>query len=240
MAQPTGGGATPAFEWLVNGIASATGDHLYYTPLNGDKVVATMISAATCAQPAVVTDSLTMTVDSTVVPVVSITHPGTLQPGQAITFTALATNGITSPAYQWLINATYIAGATSATFISPPLNYGDTVLCIVTNNGRCGATWGRGYVVLPGYTGVHQIAGMSSINIFPNPNKGLFTIRGIINGAQAACSVTDIWGRTIYAGDLPVTQGVIDCPVKLNAPAGTYTLTISAGGAVANYRLVIQ
>ena len=55
--------------------------------------------------------------------------------GSQVTFTATATNGGSSPAYQWKVNGTN-AGTNTATYAYAPAN-GDVVTCVLTSNATC-------------------------------------------------------------------------------------------------------
>ncbi|MBD1393452.1 NHL domain-containing protein [Mucilaginibacter glaciei] len=59
--------------------------------------------------------------------------------GEAITFTAQATNGGNNPTYQWMVNGLN-AFTGDALFTSSVLKTGDNVTCVVTNNDGCAPT----------------------------------------------------------------------------------------------------
>ena len=63
----TGGGSTPTYEWLVNGlaIAGATSSAFTRIPLDGDVITVTMTTSAACATTTSTSTSLTMTVITT-------------------------------------------------------------------------------------------------------------------------------------------------------------------------------
>ena len=56
--------------------------------------------------------------------------------GTAVTFTATATNGGTTPSYQWKVNGVN-AGTNSSTFTSTTLTNGQVVTCVITASGNC-------------------------------------------------------------------------------------------------------
>ncbi len=140
-ATPTNGGTTPAYQWKVNGTNVGTNSATFTTTTltNGQIVTCVLTSNATCAIPASVTsNSITMTVNSVVVPSVSIVaNPGsTICTGTSVTFTATPTNGGVTPAYQWKVNGTN-AGTNSATFTTTTLTNGQIVTCVLTSNATC-------------------------------------------------------------------------------------------------------
>jgi uncharacterized protein (TIGR02145 family) len=56
--------------------------------------------------------------------------------GIPVTFTAIATNGGASPAYQWRVNATNANNATNSSYTYTPVN-GDVVTCLMTSSEAC-------------------------------------------------------------------------------------------------------
>lgn len=70
-------------------------------------------------------------------PSVTIAPPGTLCPGQAITFTANGTNWGSAPTFQWSQNGSIVAGATNSTWNTNSLAAQFTVSVFVTSNSPC-------------------------------------------------------------------------------------------------------
>jgi len=65
-ATPTNGGASPLYQWKVNGniISGATNrTYIYYSPANNDAVTCVMTSSTTCAANPATSNTLTMTVN---------------------------------------------------------------------------------------------------------------------------------------------------------------------------------
>lgn len=139
-ATPTNGGASPAYQWQLNGadIAGATGATYTSTSLaNGDVITVVLTSSDPCASPATASsNAITMTVNSSLTPAVSITGPSTVCSGDPATFTATPTNGGTAPTYQWAVNGSN-AGTNSATFTSSSLATGSTITCTMTSDLAC-------------------------------------------------------------------------------------------------------
>ena len=139
-ATPTNGGTAPTYQWYVNGtpIAGQTGATFTSTTLtNGATVTVQMTSNATpclVGSPAT-SNSIPITVTALLVPSVSITPSATVAcAGASITFTAVPTNGGTTPTYQWYVNGTAVAGQTNSTFTSTTLASGASVTVQMTSN----------------------------------------------------------------------------------------------------------
>ena len=139
-ASPVNGGTTPSYQWMINSVVVSAGNT--YTSsgiINGDVISCSMTSNLGCVTGSPATsNSLTMSVNSTAPVSASIiaSPSGAVCPGTNVTFVAVATNGGSSPSYQWLVNGTP-NGTTSMTFSSSSLNDADQVSCIVTSNASC-------------------------------------------------------------------------------------------------------
>ena len=59
--------------------------------------------------------------------------------GTNVTFSTIPTNGGTAPTFQWYVNGTAVAGATSSTYSYVPTNK-DAVTCVMTPVGACVST----------------------------------------------------------------------------------------------------
>ena len=138
-AVPTNGGTTPSYQWKVNGINAGTNSATFTTTTltNGQVVTCVLTSSSSCASPTTATsNALTMSV-STQTPTITISNtPGTHCSGTPDTFTAVETNGGTSPTFQWKVNGTN-AGTNSSSFISSSITNGQTVTCVLTSSLAC-------------------------------------------------------------------------------------------------------
>lgn len=83
----------------------------------------------------VVSNTVTMTVDPIVTPIIiiSASPSNVICAGSSVTFTAVPTNGGTTPAYQWQKNGLPV-GTNSTTYTDAALVNGDLITCILTTN----------------------------------------------------------------------------------------------------------
>lgn len=142
-ATATNGGATPAYQWLVNNTNVGTNNPNYTTSglNNGDVVACVLTSNSACAtMPTATSNTLAMTIDPLVTPGISIAGPtAAICAGSPASFTATAANGGAAPSYQWQLNGAN-TGTNSATYTNSALNNGDVVSCMLTSNAVCATT----------------------------------------------------------------------------------------------------
>jgi hypothetical protein len=139
-ATPSGGGASPSYQWQVNGANTGTNSASYTTSAlnNNDQVRVILTSSAGCITTAVATSNvITITLSASVSPAVSITSTSTsFCAGTAVTFTANPVNGGNSPLYQWQVNGIN-TGTNSPSFTSAALNNNDQVKVILNSSLSC-------------------------------------------------------------------------------------------------------
>ena len=140
-ASPTNGGASPVYQWKVNGTNVGSGTATYaYVPVNNDVITCVLISSETCATGSPATsNAITMTVNPNLPVSVSIaasTNP--VCSGTSVTLTASPINGGTTPIYQWKVNGTDV-GTNTTTYAYVPVN-NDVITCILTSNAAPCAT----------------------------------------------------------------------------------------------------
>ena len=107
-ATPTNGGATPSYQWKVNGNNAGTNNAVFTstTLIHNDQVTVEMTSSESCVTSALATsNTVQMTVQPLITPSVSVVaSASTICQGDSVTFTATSVNGGTSPSYQWKVN----------------------------------------------------------------------------------------------------------------------------------------
>lgn len=138
-AQPINGGATPVYNWRVNGQNTGAQGNQYITDsLNHqDSVQVTMISSATCAVPLLAISNAIIThVYPSVVPMLVVSAlPQSVCSGEFVQFTAIDSNGGTNPVHKWYKN-NILVGSDSISYTSK-MQSGDMVKCILKSSITC-------------------------------------------------------------------------------------------------------
>ncbi len=243
-------GSAPVYQWKVNGSNVGTSTTSYsYTPVNADVVTVEMASNATCAVPATVTAFTTITVNTPVVPDVTVSaSPGLSVPiGQSITYTVTVSNATPTTTYQWMNGATPLPGETFTSYTETTPASGDVITCVVNSGGMCPAssTSDKMYVnVFGAGDNVHQLGQGSNISVLPNPNKGTFAITGSVGNSDkdVAIVITDMLGQVVYSNTAIATGGKLNETVLLKntIASGMYLLKVSSGDDSQVFHVVIE
>jgi uncharacterized protein (TIGR02145 family) len=208
-ATPVNGGATPVYQWKVNGINVGTNNPAFsYIPVNGDLVTCMLTSNAACASgnPAT-SNTVTMTVNPNLPVSVSVLpSQNPVCAGITVTFTATPTNGGLSPSYQWKVNAIGV-GTNSTTYSYVP-NNGDIVICVLTSDATCPT---------------RNPATSAPITMTVNPNLPVsITISASANPFCQGSSVT-FTATPVNEGALPIYQWKVNgVNAGTNSPNYTY------------------
>src|ERR1035438_6849934 len=133
-ATVTNGGATPAYQWKINGFNVPPNNAiLTYIPNNGDVITCVVTSSLMCVSgnPAG-SNSITMAVSSSLPATNNIfASANPFCAGSLITYSAFSANGGTNPAYQWRVNGN-VQGSNSTSFSWSPAD-GDYITCMMTS-----------------------------------------------------------------------------------------------------------
>jgi PKD repeat protein len=140
---------------------------------------------------------------------------GAICTGTSVTFTATATNGGTTPTYQWKKNGTNISGATNSTYTSTALANGDIITCEMTSNEACVS---GSPATSNGITMTVNAGGAASVSIAQSP----------IGSICAGTSVT--FTATPTNGGTPSYQWKKNGTNISGATNSTYTSTVLANG----------
>lgn len=139
-AMAVNGGATPIYQWQLNGINVGSNSNNYTNAniQNTDIISCNLTSNAACISTAnAVSNSISMIVIPSVTAGVTITaSANNVCNGTAINFTAMAVNAGATPVYQWKLNAVTV-GSNSTMYSNATLQNGDVVSCVLLSNATC-------------------------------------------------------------------------------------------------------
>jgi len=211
-AHPTTGGTNPSYQWMVDGINVGTNSSTYSTTTltDGQTVTCVMTSNSACANPATATsNALTMTIKPNP-PIPVITAAGTL-------LTSSATTG-----NQWYLNGVYLSGETNQTY---NVTVNSTYTVMVTVNG-CSSLSAPVTVVT---TGIEELNKENLLLIYPNPNKGNFTVS--FNASEKDTYVIELrndLGQLLFQDKLIDHKGIYSKPLSLvEYGKGIYTISLT-------------
>lgn len=233
-ATPTNGGASPTYQWKLNGgnVGSNSDTYVNASLANGDQVTCEMTSNAACASPATVTsNTVTMTVNANVTPSVSISaNPaGAICAGTNVTFTATASNtGGGTVTYDFKVNGGSVQSGASDTYASTTLANNDQVTCDISiSGGTC----------LTASTATSNTITMT-VNALPTANAGsalaAFCQGGTssaLGGSVGGSATGGTWDDGGVGGTF--TPDATDLNATWTPPAnysGTATLTLTSSG----------
>ena len=166
--------------------------------------------------------------------------------GEMLILTAVTTNEGSNPSYQWLVNGVAVQGANSPVFASGNLADNDSVTCQVASSGVCGGIITTGTIgISVGNLGINNVTAAFDVKIFPNPNKGVFTLKGNIGTTAdetVTVEVTDILGQVIYKNNVTAHNGVINETVSLGGMLdnGMYMLNMHSATVSKVFHFVIE
>lgn len=247
IATVTNGGSAPLYAWYRNGVDVASTTGFTFTPANGDVLSLELTSNALCrTSDVVVSNEISFEVDSRNTPLISISAlPGLyIATGQEVKLSAAVANAGALPRYQWVINDSVIAGATTAVFNYASYFNGDSVTCVVISDDACAVMAHNSVKVMVTPLAVGNVAGVGSVVIIPNPNTGSFVVKGDLQIVDntVELSVANMLGQLVYKQSAHLSSGALDVQVALSndLPSGLYLLTISTQSGNLSYPVMLK
>ena len=221
-ATPVNGGATPTFQWKLNGVNVGTNSASYQNAAlaNNDVVSVVMTSSLACVtQSTATSNNITITVTSTTSPSVSIAASATsICSGTNVIFTATPTNGGSSPSFQWKLNGSNV-GTNSASYQNAALGNNDVVTVVMTSSLSCS---------VPATASSNVITMVVTTTVTPSVT--------IVASASTICSGTNV---TFTA--TPVNGGAPSFQWKLNGTnVGTNSVTYQNAGLSNNDVVTVE
>lgn len=225
-ATPLNGGTAPVFQWQINGIDFGSNSSVfsYDAFSDGDIVTCIMTSSMTCASGSPATSN---SISVSIYPTLSA--PVITQVGDTL-FSNYPTNN------QWyytnILGGFAISGATANYYI--PVITGDYFVIVLDSNGCLSDTSN----IVSVYLGGIDEEGSSEIEIFPNPNNGIFTISyNSINGENAEINLVNSIGQTLVERRIS-NHSTNMFNASFLAP-GLYFLKLTTGKSVQLHKVLI-
>ena len=124
---------------------------------------------------------------------------------------------------------------------------GDVVGCVVSSHNSCGSRSTYQTVNLRVFdnVGVKNVNKISDVSLVPNPNKGVFTIKGNLATAtdeNVTIEVTNMLGQVVYTTKVDVKGGKINERIQLgNTLAnGMYILNLHSAAENTVFHFVLE
>lgn len=246
-ALPNNAGGTPTYQWFVNAQQVGTGSTYTSTTLQNNAIVnLNMTEYTKCTNPFTdPSNDIQMQVLPWLAPSVNITaNPsGPVPPNQYITFTATTSDSGNNPGYQWKRNGSNVVGAQSMIWSANTLNDNDSISVQITSSYMCPqpqTTQSNGIVVKI-LTDVNEINIIKQLVLYPNPNKGSFTVSGYTRtNNELTVRILSATGQVISEDVIVPTANKVNETITLqNVASGNYILQINDGEQVENIRFDI-
>lgn len=239
------GGGMPYFQWMLNGVdmPGETSGTLKTTKLQDGDVINCRLSTdtGTCVFPDV-SNPVGFEVQPILSPEVNISvlYLGNDQH----LFTALPTDGGSSPVYQWYVNGKRQVNQNGSTITLTGLTQKDKVWVEMASSEQCIATNMRLVSSKNISTGVAEHITFKTLSLHPNPNNGTFIIEGNLGGTgagQVNMTILNSLGQVVYSKLVSIQAGKLHHTTNLKqelAPGG-YLLKLDYDGVQDFRRFVI-
>lgn len=249
---PLNAGTSPLYQWMVNSlpvVGALSPTWSTSTLSDGDIVSCSMTSNALCPAPATaVSNDIVMNVITNELMVYIFANPGvSVNPGDSIVFTSSVYNAGVGATYQWKRNGNDIPGATNNKYTKYNVTVYDTITLEVTSIMACvspAIKTSSALVVHPNTSVADVAASISNVELFPNPNTGLFTLKCEMSGidvSELSISVVNAVGQVMHQETATLTNGSLNKALKINELVpGVYMLQLNAEGTSKTIRFSVQ
>lgn len=201
--------------------------------------------------PAKISDTINVTVGLPGTPpsVYASAAPGTwVTYGTIMFFTSIPTNAGGSPTYQWKKNGVAIPGATSITYgatAGVDFVHNDTITVTVKSSNICAVpdtvTCTPIVFTVIG-TDIKQTAQLHNFEVYPNPNKGTFTIKGNnLKPGTMEVRILNAIGQLVYHTSLTINTSVVNQTISLpDDIKGIYFVHLRNNNETATLKMVAE
>ncbi len=238
-ATSSGGGATPTYQWKVNGMPVGTGSTSYtYIPTGGDIVFCTMTSSAVC--PSMLTtasNSFTMTVDTPVSPSITLSGITSSYIGSSVSITATLTGtGGYGYTIHWMNKGLEFATSTIPSITYSKLVATDSITAKVVINSACvDSVTSEPHVVTDASLGIAEY-GNGQVRIYPNPVTDIVCISQEADLNAGKYRILDVVGKCLR-------EGILQRQTEINISdlsTGIYLLEIRSESGISSRSKLVK
>lgn len=201
--------------------------------------------------PAKITDAVNVAVDLPTAPpgvTMSVAPSIYVLSGTTAFFSALPTNAGSSPVYQWRRNSMYIPGANSITYSAvsgTDFVTNDTITVVVKSSNICAtpdSAVSNPKVMVVNHVGVSGIDNHNLFSIYPNPNKGSFTLNGAgLHDGTVHIQAVNTVGQVVYTSYEAIKNGILNKQINLdNINNGVYYLQLKTDSQTETLKIFIH
>ncbi len=233
----TGGGATPQYEWLLNGTKLADkGSVLILKNLqNGDKLKSIFTSSETCtSKNQAESDLVTITVNDAFTPTATVTvSKSTICKGERVVFEVTGKNVGAAPKYQWLRNGKSLNWDLSG-YATDSLRIDDVISVKVQSTNVCSTVKTIESNSLKPRVRIclyNQVYGDKQALIYPNPSSESNVYVGLVNlTGKVQIDVLTQNGQNIYRKTIDNVLDDKEASIEIpNLPDGLYIVRVING-----------
>lgn len=243
------GGASPVYQWKVNGIGTGNTTNMFIsnTLKAGDVINCVYSDNTSCvANGSAFSNSIQISAGTSGTPSVHITSSqDTICTGSAVVFTASPVNAGTNPSYQWILNGIN-TGTNNPLFTNSSLIDGDVISCAITtdplfNCANAGNASSNNVVMNVTNKGVPSVNittisdtvcrgavvtfSANAVNVGLNP-----TYQWKINGISAGTNNRSFTASSLTSGDVAsctvITDPVFTCALGNTAGSNNLVITV--------------
>lgn len=237
IANVTGGGTLPAYQWRVNGAPVGTNTATYTTSAlaSGDSVMCVVTSSATCPSPsAAMSNKIGLEVVTSIEPQIAITASPdtTMALGQPVTFTATVVGDGPTPGYQWFKNGVG-TGATGPSYTTTAWTSGDEFFVRMVSSMPCASPTvaSSNTLRMTGTTSIASAVAGAGLSLWPNPTTGRFTLALFNTPAnlRTRIEILNALGQVVYHREVLVDRKDWSTEIELGAGIadGIYLLRLT-------------
>ena len=230
-ATNTYGGTVPSYQWKKNGINVGTNSSVYtYTPNNGDSVRCIMTSSDVCvSQTTANSNSIVETVNSLLIPTITISVPTGATLGSTVTATATVTNAGSSYTIYWMNHGVTFtttnvppASGNSTTYTKGAGTDSITAKVVVTGGGCYDSATTATYTTVTTTVGIDNINNANDVKVYPNPTSNLLHIDNVRSSINYR--LQNLVGMTVLQGTF--TKEINTLQIQ-ELPNGMYLLQLT-------------